>query len=519
MGFNDIYQRAVEQSLKTDYSKTDADTVSIFETNIRHVGGLLSSYELGGKKEPRLIDQAKVVVDKLMYGWINGNDLPYNTLGYWNSLPTPQDTKDGAIIAETGTLIIEFDRLSKYTGNNTYRDFAAKAMKATIDAPGLPFPGLNPQGIDPKTGKPIDDYVTWGGGSDSFFEYQIKYAQLVGSQQVYLPAWVKAVTSSIQHLLTKASGTSKDLTYLGDYSKQRGGLLPRGSHLECFVGGNWMLGGTLLGDNQIFQFGLDLTRSCINTYLSGATGIGPEGFRYASLQSDKVNITDQAFYQKNGFDYTSKPYVLRPEVVESVFYAYRLTGDKYWQQVAWKAFNALEKYCSTDTAWTSLEDVSNPNTKQIDDSESFLYAELYKYLYLTFDSSKIDLGKYVFNTEAHPFEIDDPSVTFADLKPDSVGDPASITADQRKGEGFSPSSPAQDPQTSGASKAKSAPASYFSHNPISNKAAGDLMSLVGRGLRKQRPLVGAKKMQSGHDTAAGGAVADKMKQTQWKADA
>lgn len=41
-----------------------------------------------------------------------------------------------------------------------------------------------------------------------------------------------------------------------------------------------------------------------------------------------------------------------------------------------------------------------------DRCESFFGSETLKYLYLLFDTNKkVDLNKYVFNTEAHPFEM------------------------------------------------------------------------------------------------------------------
>jgi len=51
-----------------------------------------------------------------------------------------------------------------------------------------------------------------------------------------------------------------------------------------------------------------------------------------------------------------------------------------------------------------LENVNNP-TRKIDDTESFWFAEVLKYLYLTFDDpSHISLDEYVFNTECHPLK-------------------------------------------------------------------------------------------------------------------
>jgi mannosyl-oligosaccharide alpha-1,2-mannosidase len=43
-----------------------------------------------------------------------------------------------------------------------------------------------------------------------------------------------------------------------------------GSHLECFMGGNWILGGALLNNQTILDYGLLLADSCWNTYASTA---------------------------------------------------------------------------------------------------------------------------------------------------------------------------------------------------------------------------------------------------------
>jgi hypothetical protein len=46
------------------------------------------------------------------------------------------------------------------------------------------------------------NYQTWGGGSDSYFEYLIKYPRLQSSADpLYADAWRTAVDSSIRTLL------------------------------------------------------------------------------------------------------------------------------------------------------------------------------------------------------------------------------------------------------------------------------------------------------------------------------
>ncbi|PWN90902.1 seven-hairpin glycosidase [Acaromyces ingoldii] len=416
MGFDDIVKDGITFTKSVDFNHTSQTPISLFETNIRYLASCLSLYELTGKSDKGLIKQAKTIGDHLLAGWVGDNAIPYNSLVSWNDFGAP-DTSNDAIIAEGGTLILEFDRLSKYTGDSTYLEHAAKSMKAIVDSVAV-LPGLYGQGISPKTNQATNDYVTWGGGSDSFFEYLIKYGQLIGSTDTYIPTWVNSVKSSVKNLITHPAGgyTGPNLTHMADYSPSNGGKIPRFSHLGCFVGGNWILGGRLLTNKDTVNYGLALADSCIGTYTKSATGIGPESyvFKTESGGTNGVTIHNEAFYDKNGFDYDVVDYVLRPEVLESVFYAYRATGDKRWQDLAWTAFNSIKKYCQAPAALAAIENVTDTNTKQIDNSQSFLYAELYKYLFLIFDDPEhISLDKYVFNTEAHPFEVEKPNADYS----------------------------------------------------------------------------------------------------------
>lgn len=46
----------------------------------------------------------------------------------------------------------------------------------------------------------------------------------------------------------------------------------------CFDGGNFILGDLVLDRQEYIDFGLELARSCHETYTATATGIGPEAF-------------------------------------------------------------------------------------------------------------------------------------------------------------------------------------------------------------------------------------------------
>ena len=65
--------------------------MSLFETTIRYLGGLISAYELGGKKDQALIDRAQEVGNKLSNGWQATNDFPYNNLDFTTDVPVIEE--------------------------------------------------------------------------------------------------------------------------------------------------------------------------------------------------------------------------------------------------------------------------------------------------------------------------------------------------------------------------------------------------------------------------------------------
>ncbi|KAG1876225.1 glycoside hydrolase family 47 protein [Suillus subluteus] len=404
MGFTDWFEQAVNHTANTDFTIAHtSDTVSLFETTIRYVGGFLSAYELSGEKYPVLVEKAQDLADQMAYAWLGNQSIPYGFIDFTNQQPTI----DTSNIAEAGTLTMEWNRLSQYTGNSTYQTLAEKSVRHMIRM-STPLPGMPAQGINPKTGDSVGGYVTWGGGSDSYFEYLIKYARLTNTDDnSYADAWLTAVDTSMKTLLRFS--TIDNWLYLADYDDDKN-IRHVGSHLACFYGGNWILGGKLTNNATIVQIGLQLTDACWNTYASTATEIGPEVFAYISSDGNYTGGTAPTpeqldFYSKHGFYITAPDYILRPEVLESNFYAWRATGDIKYFNNAVSATISFKKYLPTTVAYTGIYDVDNVDSDKIDDMESFWFAEVLKYLYLTFDDpDHISLDEYVFNTECHPFK-------------------------------------------------------------------------------------------------------------------
>jgi len=87
-----------------------------------------------------------------------------------------------------------------------------------------------------------------------------------------------------------------------------------------------------------------------------------------------------AFYNEHGFYITGSDYILRPEVLESNFYAWRATGDvKYWNNAV-SAVRSFEEYLRTSVAYTGIDNVDDRDSTREDEMESFWFAETLKYL-------------------------------------------------------------------------------------------------------------------------------------------
>uniref|UniRef100_A0A8C9F235 alpha-1,2-Mannosidase n=1 Tax=Pavo cristatus TaxID=9049 RepID=A0A8C9F235_PAVCR len=158
-------------------------------------------------------------------------------------------------------------------------------------------------------------------------------------------------------------------------------------HLVCFLPGTLALGAHngLTADHM--KLAEALIETCYQMYAQVETGLSPEIVHFNLHPADRHNL-------------------LRPETVESLFYMYRFTGDKKYQDWGWEILQNFNKYTRVRSGHNALiltELYSLPRDKM----ESFFLGETLKYMFLLFsdDIDLINLDKYVFNTEAHPLPI------------------------------------------------------------------------------------------------------------------
>ncbi|KAF3937904.1 hypothetical protein ABW19_dt0209364 [Dactylella cylindrospora] len=429
MEFHDVVKQQLEGIANIDYT-TNGHQISLFETTIRYLGGMLSAYDLltgpyatsfgsknGGENEElvkTLLDQSIKLADSLKFAFNTTTGIPVNFFKL-NSGPVSSDETN--IVAAIGTLVLEWTRLSDLTGMREYADLAQRAQEYLLipDNPeiGEPFPGMLGTRLRVKDGRFMDSHGGWGALCDSFYEYLIKmWVYDPRRFRKYKKRWIEAADSTIKYLATTPS-TRPDLIFVAEYSGTQS-ISFHGSHLACFIGGNYLLGGQTLQNIKYSLFGLRLVESCHTTYSSTASGIGPERFGW---DENLVPHSQKSFFEKNGFYYGGQTeYQLRPEVIESYYHAYVVTQDDKYREWAWDAFLAINKTCRTDVGYATISDVSRKDGgRQQDMQESFWFAEVLKYLFLIFNEEGIQAenkigfvaGKqkqrWVFNTEAHPF--------------------------------------------------------------------------------------------------------------------
>ncbi|KAG8626789.1 hypothetical protein KVT40_005734 [Elsinoe batatas] len=396
----------------------DDQAISLFETNIRYVGGLLSGYDLlkgplaklapeDPSKVDILLEQTAHLANNLSFAFETPSGIPYNGLFINNRTNTGGDTNG---LATTGTLVLEWTRLSDLTGNQTYTELTQRAEEFILSPSppsSEPFPGLLGTNINITTGAFLDAFGGWIGGADSAYEYLLKmYIYDPSRFSRYLDRWTLAADSTIANLASSPS-SRPDLTFLAEYNSTS--LIFESQHLACFDGGNFILGGLVLQEQKYIDFGLELVLGCEATYNGTVTGLGPEVF---SWNTTELPANQTEFYARAGFWIKDGSYRLRPEVLESFYYAWRATGEEKYRDFAWRAVRSIAETTRVGSGYSYIRDVNQEGGGGFDDfQDSFFFAETLKYGYLIFAEDaeyQVQRGVrqgFVFTTEGHPLKV------------------------------------------------------------------------------------------------------------------
>ncbi|KAF9303089.1 hypothetical protein BGZ74_004346 [Mortierella antarctica] len=400
MGFNDEFDEALEWvKTKFDMTKSPTSQLQFFETVIRYLGGLLSAYDLTGEKV--LLDKAEELGGYCLNAFGN-SDFPNGRFAVEKSANYGGSSY---VLAEVGTIQLEFTRLSTLTGNPIYKE-KALAIFDILGTADAQLPGLLPFYVQPNKEARYNQYqASIGGMADSYYEYLLKEWVLLdgeGQAPKYKAMFEEAVDSVSKYMVTRPENGNENYAILGNVNSGSKVISTEMEHLGCFMGGSLAMGSKYFDRPSDMKLAMALTEACVLSYHMSETRIGPENIKFDTVagSNGKKFVTNPATFYNRDTSRTS--YILRPETVESLWILYRLTGDKKYQDQAWQIFIALEKNCRTDIAYASLKDVNKLGSHD-NRMESFFLAETLKYLYLIFSPPNvISLDDFVLNTEAHP---------------------------------------------------------------------------------------------------------------------
>lgn len=149
--------------------------------------------------------------------------------------------------------------------------------------------------------------------------------------------------------------------------------------LSWFAGGNFILGGMVTGNKTILDFGLSIAEAAGAVYDLSLTGLGAE---FVSWKTS-CNSTEDPCDASNSLYISDGRYRLRPEALETWYYAHRATKQPQYRDWAWSAFLAMNRTCRTASGFSAIQDVNMPDGgNKLDVQESFVFAEVMKYVYL-----------------------------------------------------------------------------------------------------------------------------------------
>ncbi|CAL5873574.1 uncharacterized protein PFLUO_LOCUS7854 [Penicillium psychrofluorescens] len=438
------FDEAVAAVSQISFEDTPAPEINTFDINVRHLGGLLGAYDLSGDR--RLLKKAIEVGDMLYAAFDTPNRMP---ITHWDfhraARQDEQLAEETALASELSSFTLEFTRLSQITRDSKYFDAANRIMVRFDQQQDMSqLPGMWPGIVNAREERLSSGNVfTLGAEADTLYEYLPKaYALLGGQVPMYRSMYEKSMRAAAGHTFFRPMNPDeKDILVSGtvhvlstENGNPRTHMESLAHHRTCSAAGTFAFGSALFNIPVHMKIAHKLLDGCIWTSQSMPLGIMPELFEtipcasqikcpwnerhwkqevWKKANKDRVPDFDTDSFIKQhhlpkGFISIPDPhYNLRPEVIESMFLMYRITGRADLLDTAWDMFESIQNSTQTQNANAALADVTAQDgiPPQVDSMQSFWMAQTLKYFYLMFSSHDvISLDKYVFNTEGHPLK-------------------------------------------------------------------------------------------------------------------
>lgn len=407
---------------------------SFFEFSIRYLGGLLSAYELSD--DALYLEKAKSIGDRLLPAFETKSGIPYPVVNLkTGKARTPSWNSGRAVLAEFGSVQLEFKQLGHHLNNRTYFEKADRVMDVVRAIPreqymrdGVDTFPLLPVYLQVDSGQFPSGHISIGAMGDSYSEYLLKqWLQSERKDARYRDMYDQFVDRLESLLITTT--VPSGFTIVGEH---HGRLVPTMDHLVCFLPGTLALGAEGKTKKKHMSLAKRLMETCWQLYSMQPTGLAAE----VNTFQTKGNEWPKGSYDEAHPDIRSEGgkqhYLLRPETIESLFWLWRKTRDPQYREKGWAIFKAIRQHCRTPTAYSGIKDVRKVPAEFNDSMQSFALAETFKYLFLLFSDEgdhhlEAVLKASVFTTEAHPLKAFDVIKQF-EVDRSSDGGPESRTS-------------------------------------------------------------------------------------------
>jgi len=362
----------------------DAD-VSLFETNIRVLGGLLSAHMLAAGEsvgaahlalpgyDGELLRLAVDLGDRLLSAFDGGcHMLPRSFVNLRGGLPRHNALQEQCT-AGVGTLLLEFGILSRLSADARYEQAALCALRLLWSKRS----SLNLLGntLDVRSGSWRNPSAGIGAGIDSFYEYSLKSFLVFGRPELF-SIWNASYQAAQKHLR------------VGPW------------YLEA----NMNTGGTagLTFDAlQAFWPAMQVLAGDVDAAAATQTA-------FHSLWSKFRVLPERFDVHRNAVHASMAYYPLRPELSESTYALYRATGSAKYLAMGEEMVHSLNAVARNANGFAGIKSVIG--LEQEDHTPSYFLAETLKYLYLLFDEDNflnVHSSSYIFTTEGHLIPLSD----------------------------------------------------------------------------------------------------------------
>lgn len=381
LGDRNHFSTAVEwlgKNLRFDKNKT----VSVFETNIRILGGLLSAHLIAKDSSTgmqvdnyndELLQLAEDLGRRLLPAFETPTGIPYGSVNLLHGVH--DDESKVTSTAGGGTLTLEFGVLSRLSKDPVFETVAKNAVRGLwAQRSQLGLVGAH---INVFSGEWTHKDAGIGTSIDSFYEYLLKAYFLFGDEE-YLYIFNEAYKSVMQYLYN-------DPWYLEVNMNSAVVVWPLFNSLQAFWPGLQVLAGDLEPARHTHKAFFSVWKKY---------GFTPEGFNLATSSVQPGQ----------------RSYPLRPELIESTYWLYKATRDSIYLDVGRDMVASIQYGARCPCGYCHIADVESH--VQDDHMESFFLAETVKYLWLLFDlavsgDNLVEKGPYpyIFSTEGHIFPM------------------------------------------------------------------------------------------------------------------